>query len=57
MTMLEDLLRLKVKRVRPLKRVKYRKITMPLQDLEAQIEQLADEEEAMARYEHGHGVA
>ena len=56
MTVLEDLLRLKIKKVRPTKRIRYKSITMPLYALEAQIERMAQEEEAMTRYEHGQEV-
>ena len=43
-------LRIKVKKRRA------KRVTMPLHVFEARIEQLAEEEEALTRYEHGQEV-
>jgi hypothetical protein len=56
MTCLQDITRLKIKRVRPVKRMKMRSGRIPMHLLTEQIDHLAEQEELMSRYEHGQEV-
>jgi hypothetical protein len=56
MTCLQDITRLKIKRVRPVKRMKMRSGRIPMHLLTEQIDQLAEQEELMSQYEHGQEV-
>jgi hypothetical protein len=56
MTTEQDVVRLKVKKARPRKRLHLHS-AMPLYVLEARIDQMAEEEEVLTRYEHGQEVA
>jgi hypothetical protein len=62
MCTVEDIIRMKkngMKRARNFKRIRIRRVasSMSIRDLEAHIEQLAEEENAMSRYEHSLEVA